>query len=155
MVNLNEPITWEAFKNLSTDLQSEYYNHIIEKFGVGKERIAKMFGVSVITLRKHIKEKGINAKQHEGRTSGEKIRKFEEWRAQETSVIKDALNISNDQVNEIFFEEDHPEKNESCLSRYSFDFENVTGWEDILKFIKNMPLPENAKIQITVEGDQK
>lgn len=42
-VNLNQPITWQEFKNLSTASKEAYVDGIIEKFGANKSAFARMF----------------------------------------------------------------------------------------------------------------
>lgn len=45
-VQLNEPITWEAFCELPKNLQQEYVKHILAHYSVGPYALARMFGVS-------------------------------------------------------------------------------------------------------------
>lgn len=42
----------------------------------------------------------------------------------------------------------------SEVAWYDFEFHNVSDWTEILKFIRNMPLPTGAKVKISVEGEK-
>lgn len=45
-VQLNEPITWEAFCALPKNLQQEYVRHVLANYAIGPYAFARMFGIS-------------------------------------------------------------------------------------------------------------
>ena len=52
--NMKQPMTWEAFKALPSDLAKEYLDYLVSEYDVGAKQIADMFGVAVGTLSKQI-----------------------------------------------------------------------------------------------------
>lgn len=45
-VQLNAPISWEAFCELPKNMQQEYVKHILTRYAVGPYALAQMFGIS-------------------------------------------------------------------------------------------------------------
>lgn len=60
--NLNKPMNWSDFKTLSRDTQTEYILTLSEKYGANVTNLAKMFGISPVTLRRFLDSNGINIK---------------------------------------------------------------------------------------------
>ena len=58
---MNLPTNWNNFKNISRDLQEEYLQKLVDRYGVTQDCLSQMLGISKVTLRKLITE--INAKQ--------------------------------------------------------------------------------------------
>ena len=47
-VGFNDKITWDFFKTLPVDLQEEYLDHQVKRFGVGMSRISvDLFGLTI------------------------------------------------------------------------------------------------------------
>lgn len=46
-VKMNEPMTWDEFKNLPPDLRKEYLEGIMKTYRVSQALIAEMFGISL------------------------------------------------------------------------------------------------------------
>ena len=61
-VNLNQPITWDEFKALTTSMQEEYLRHMMENYGANATSFAAMFGVQPLTIRRHIQMNKLNIK---------------------------------------------------------------------------------------------
>lgn len=61
-VNLNQPITWNDFKALTTSMQEEYLRHMMENYGANATSFAAMFGVQPLTIRRHIQMNKLNIK---------------------------------------------------------------------------------------------
>ena len=60
-VGFNDKITWDFFKTLPVDLQEEYLDHQVKRFGVGMSRISvDLFGLTPQALRNHIARHGLN-----------------------------------------------------------------------------------------------
>ena len=54
-MNINKPMSWEDYKKLPNNMRIEYYNSIVDRFGVGADRIAKMMGTTVPAITMMIK----------------------------------------------------------------------------------------------------
>lgn len=54
-MNMNKPMTYSEFKELSKDLQLEYLQNLIDNHGGAIAKIASMFEVDRSTFQKHIK----------------------------------------------------------------------------------------------------
>lgn len=52
--NLSKAICWSDFKNLPISAQTEYITKLQNQYGVTAKDLAKMFGVTPITVRKHV-----------------------------------------------------------------------------------------------------
>jgi len=52
---LGKPISWKKFSKLDADVQREYINDLVDKYGATIRAFAKMFGKDVTTINKHFK----------------------------------------------------------------------------------------------------
>ena len=57
-INLNEPTTWDEFREWPTDIQAEYIKKLEATYRVTSPLIAKMMGVSDIYFREYRRTKG-------------------------------------------------------------------------------------------------
>lgn len=73
---LNEPVGWEEFKVWPKDIQREYIQTQVDKFGVGTPELAQMLGISAYTLSDLRRELGIP-----GKRGGKRKPVGEEWLA--------------------------------------------------------------------------
>lgn len=53
-VNMNEPITWKVFKELSKQTQEEYIHNLMGLYSVNATSLAAMFHIQPLTVRRHI-----------------------------------------------------------------------------------------------------
>lgn len=51
---MNEPKSWEQFKELPTNIQKEYLMHLIQNYNVNATSLAMMFGVRPLSVRRYI-----------------------------------------------------------------------------------------------------
>lgn len=51
---MNEPKSWEQFKELPTNIQKEYLMYLVQNYNVNATSLAMMFGVRPLTVRRHI-----------------------------------------------------------------------------------------------------
>jgi hypothetical protein len=51
---MNEPKSWEQFKELPTNIQKEYLTHLVQNYNANATSLAMMFGVRPLTVRRHI-----------------------------------------------------------------------------------------------------
>lgn len=56
VMNLNQPMVWAEFKLMPDDLQKEYIQKCVERFGMSMKDFGEIFGVSVPTLRGRLNE---------------------------------------------------------------------------------------------------
>ena len=59
-----EPMTWEAFKAIPDSLQKKYVEGILEKYKVGPNAIARMFGISGTYCGNHLRGLGFTFSGH-------------------------------------------------------------------------------------------
>lgn len=141
-VDMSKPITYADYKKLTKALQEEYYNNIVETYGVGNPSIARMMGVAEATLRQHSERMGLNLKRISGKPSYANMVRFEEFCNQgETEEQEEFPKVQEEQ--EI--------RTEQNICRLAFEWHNVTEWTDILRFVGNMPIPHNARVRMTIE----
>mgnify|MGYP002522580383 CR=1 FL=1 len=57
--NLNSPMTWAQFKQMSDDIKREYLNLIISRYNPQQAALAEMFGISRNTVCNMFRELGI------------------------------------------------------------------------------------------------
>lgn len=55
--NLNKPMDWISFIQMPADLQADYLNRLIEKYGARQIDMADMLGIDNSTLSRYIKNK--------------------------------------------------------------------------------------------------
>lgn len=53
-INLNAPVSWEVFKELSKQTQEEYIKGLMENYGANATSLAAMFDVRPLTVRRYI-----------------------------------------------------------------------------------------------------
>lgn len=78
--NIGKPIQWAEFSKLPKDLKEEYMNNLIEKYSANARTMAEVFGVSVATVFRVVKNENLNVKflkgKHPSGEKGEAFRKF-------------------------------------------------------------------------------
>lgn len=78
--NLNEPMTWEAFKAMPQDLQVQYVKGLNSRFGVGMKAVGEeLFLQSGNIVRYHFKRHGVKCDVVGSRRSREMRRIWEAW----------------------------------------------------------------------------
>lgn len=66
-MNLNQPMIWEEFSQLSDSMQKEYLQHIIDTYHVGCPAMSKMFGCSPSNIFRRASQLGVTLTKHNGR----------------------------------------------------------------------------------------
>ena len=61
-INLNQPTSWEVFKEVSKPTQEEYLNHLLTVYGANATSLAAMFHVQPLTIRRFIQTNGLAVK---------------------------------------------------------------------------------------------
>lgn len=71
--NIGKPLLWAEFSRLPKDLKEEYMNNLIEKYSANARTMADIFGVSVATVFRVVKNEDLNVKFLKGKhPAGEK-----------------------------------------------------------------------------------
>ena len=98
--NLREPMKWDRFKSMPTDLQEEYINYLRNEFSATCAGIAKGLGVSRGYLKDYLDSHNIHV-VFKGRTSSENMKRLADFFGypHETEVaVEDA--VKEDSVSE-------------------------------------------------------
>lgn len=66
-MNLNQPMTWEDFSQLSDSMQKEYLQHLIDTYHVGCPAMGKMFGCSQSNVFRRASQLGVTLAPVKGR----------------------------------------------------------------------------------------
>ena len=78
--NINKPMLWAEFSKLPKDLKEEYMNNLIEKFNANARTMAEVFGVSVATVFRVVKNEELNVSFIKGKhPAGEKYDAFKKF----------------------------------------------------------------------------
>lgn len=159
-VNLNSPMTWAEFKQLPKTLQEDYINHIITEYKVGIKTISNhMFHIADTSFHYHKRQNSLSIVNSSKKTSKSALERFinqyckpepaesvepMEAVSESENTEQDADPVAVESPAEV---EEIPGAN---VSSYSFRFDHVTDWTDILKLVGNMPLPNNAAVTVMV-----
>lgn len=156
-VNMNEPISWERFKLLSTDLQQEYVQHLIDTYGIGNTVISEnLFGLGRSSLTMHLHTNGINVTGRKGPANALNIERFmkfcrgETEQPQEETATQETVEEAKNALMDAGWVAPAPApKSEGTLSCWNFTFENVDDMREIVKLISNLPIPKKARVVIS------
>ena len=143
-MNINKPMLWVDFKKLPVSMGVEYYNMIVERFGVGAGAISEMFGISEQTVRKFLlsaANSGKEIKRIVGKPSVKNMQRFHDWWADEPEA-------ENPEELPAIAEETEVR---CSIASYHLSFEGVQDWNEIIKVVGPMPLPKGAVISIDVQ----
>lgn len=157
-VNMNEPISWERFKLLPTDLQQEYVQNLIDTYGIGNSMISEnLFGLGRSSLTAHLHTNGINVTGRKGPAKALNIERFVKFCRGETEEAQESEEQPEpkaEQKQEAAFP---APKSDGNLTSWDFTFENVSDMCEIVKLISNLPIPKNARviIQAYAPGEPK
>lgn len=160
-VKMDEPITWEEWKALPKDLATEYYNGIIDRFQVGQPAIAKMMGTSQGTLSKWIQLNELKVKKLFAPTGRDNMKTFIDWykpsKAEFNTVSVTTTEVlPSNPIKETSKEKTPQSGTQSVktawLENYHFKWSEVTSWNEIVTFVKNLPLPEHGYVELIVTG---
>ena len=76
--NFNSRITWEEFKGWPLDIQQEYADWFVDRWGLGLSYMARMFVVSVSTVTKYFHTAGLKFRPKLKGTMTDRMA-FEAW----------------------------------------------------------------------------
>lgn len=133
-VNMNSPISWERFKALTPSLQSDYLNHIVEKFGVGINTISKdLFGLSAAGLANHINRRGLKVSTHKGKISQAAYDAWHKWLEGEPSIAPVSEDDDKPHVCTIDYEPDETNSTSDQSVFRAHDYEDMLRECDLSK----------------------
>lgn len=80
-MNLNEPMSWASFKEMSNDLQREYVQKLVDRFHCNMRDFSYMFGVKPPTVSNYFKLAGVEMSSFGKGKCGSKQDRvaFNEW----------------------------------------------------------------------------
>lgn len=88
--NVGRPIKWAEFTKLPKDLKEEYMNNLIEKYSANARTMADVFGVSVATVFRVVKNEELNVKFLRGKyPTGEKLEALKMFMNGDSEETKD------------------------------------------------------------------
>lgn len=87
-VNLNQPMSWQAFKGVPNDLQREYIQKCVDTFGCSLHDFGLMFRVNPMTISRNFQKIGIDMSSFKrGKRMDQDTRdKFMKWCEATTSA---------------------------------------------------------------------
>lgn len=151
--SIGKPMTWAEFSKLPKDLKEEYMNNLIEKYNANARTMAEVFGVSVATVFRVVKNDNLNVTFLKGKhPAGEKYEAFRRFMdgdsGEEDIVINDAESFK-----EVTEETNSTgEAQKTRLDSFTMNFSgeiNVDMVSNSLRYI--LSGAKSAKIQIICE----
>lgn len=81
-MNLNQPMSWQAFKDMPNDLQKEYIQKCVDTFGCSMHDLSLLFRVHPVTIIRNFNLMGIDMSvfKRGKRMTKESQEKFNAWR---------------------------------------------------------------------------
>lgn len=152
--SIGKPMAWAEFSKLPKDLKEEYMNNLIEKYNANARTMAEVFGVSVATVFRIVKNEDLSVTFLKGKhPSGEKYEAFRRFMEGNASVEEDVVNNDVETFEEVS-ESVNPtdEVQKTKLDSFTMNFSgeiNVDMVANSLRYI--LSGARNAKIQIVCE----
>lgn len=152
--SIGKPMTWAEFSKLPKDLKEEYMNNLIEKYNANARTMAEVFGVSVATVFRVVKNDNLNVTFLKGKhPAGEKYEAFRRFMDGDADVEEDIV-INDDEVFKEVTEETNSigDVQKTRLDSFTMNFSgeiNVDMVSNSLRYI--LSGAKNAKIQIICE----
>lgn len=152
--SIGKPMAWAEFTKLPKDLKEEYMNNLIEKYNANARTMADVFGVSVATVFRVVKNDDLNVTFLKGKhPSGEKYEAFKRFMDGNAGVEEDVA-IDDVEVLEEVSEgvNSAGEVQKTRLDSFTMNFSgeiNVDMLANSLRYI--LSGSKNAKIQIICE----
>lgn len=146
-VTLNKPISWEEYKELPKELQTEYINALVRKYGVSITRISvELFKLSEAALRLYNAKHDVNYLKVKGGNIPFDVVGWKDFLEQNTEEDhEEAEEVIEPKSNDGEAAED------GTLDEFRFIFQHVTDMSNILALLGNLPLPDDARIYIEVK----
>lgn len=151
---MTEFYSWEEFKQMPKDIQAEYLNFIIDKYGVGLETISTVvFGKTRSTLMKHIVDNGIKGmitkSGKKGGSGKQNAAAFKAivWAARhEPTLTPEAENLADDEPEEQYLTTDDM----SVRCSMSFSTEYIAKEVDLGEIVEVEKMFKGRKIRVSI-----
>ena len=114
--------------------------------------LSQMFGVTYVAVRKYFKNHKI---PYTAYSFGGDVRKKEKWETFCNGVIGGEQKMKKDEVEcapipTATMVNSEPEMPKSGIQRINVFFRGINSWEELYDLLKNLPIMENASIDISV-----
>jgi len=88
VMNLSKPMTYKEVKALPADLQKEYVNKLLDKFGCTMSFLAKFWNVDVVTVKRLMETLNVDGNRFKrgNRMTAEQVALFNAWANEDTPV---------------------------------------------------------------------
>lgn len=152
--SIGKPMTWAEFSKLPKDLKEEYMNNLIEKYNANARTMAEVFGVSVATVFRVVKNDNLNVTFLKGKhPAGEKYEAFRRFMDGDAGVEEDIVIDDAESFKEVTEETNSTgEAQKTRLDSFTMNFSgeiNVDMVSNSLRYI--LSGAKSAKIQIICE----
>lgn len=125
-----EPMSWEAFKELPETLQKKYIECILEKYKVGPNAIARMFGISCTYCGNYLRGLGFSFSGHT--TPSETERFLRDYKRLPAEAAADKKNTALERLSMTFSGEFSPEAIAAKLAGFFEVGQDVTVTIEVL-----------------------
>lgn len=99
-INMNNPVSWDTFKELSKQTQEEYIHSLMETYGANATSLAAMFNVRPLTVRRYIAARELDVAFQVGRSmNAEQKLAWEDFLNGGKSVVEPGGEDSLEQAN--------------------------------------------------------
>lgn len=163
IMNMNQPITFAQLKAMPTDLQKEYIDKMIERFGCNMSALANFFGLNAKEIKKLFVDLRIDSSRFRRglRMSAEQVADFNQWRDQAIAKIvpkeiqkpvvePDIPAETNQQALTFTMELKTKQETAMRMNKMSATFEGQLNVAQIQKFLAYATDGKPAYIKITV-----
>ena len=152
--SIGKPMTWAEFSKLPKDLKEEYMNNLIEKYNANARTMAEVFGVSVATVFRVVKNDNLNVTFLKGKhPAGEKYEAFRRFMDGDSGEEEDIVINDAESFKEVTEETNSTgDVQKTRLDSFTMNFSgeiNVDMVSNSLRYI--LSGAKNAKIQIICE----
>ena len=166
-MNLAKPMTYSEFKKFSDDLQKEYIQRLIDRFGCNMSSISELFGVSKGTARNIVDRLSIDRSQFavgpQSRMSKQQRAAFEAWISGDNAVpLKEpekTQEVEKDsaEVQLIPVQSTQEEQKPSIMSvrRLDIEFRGRLNVSQITNTILAVASGRDVVVRVIVEEDEK
>lgn len=143
-INLNKPVSWEVFKEVSKPTQEEYLNHMLTVYGANATSLAAMFHVQPLTIRRFIQSNNLAVKFPVGHSMSAEQREI--WEL----FLKDELSTATVPVNPAEYHISTLDKNETMsMKKVSLSFSGKIDTAMIANSLLQI-LGENASGEVEI-----
>lgn len=158
--SMTKPVTWQKFRSMSTDIQTEYIKGLVDRFSVTQGELADMMGVSRNTFRNYLNVYVPTVKFSRGaRMSAENQEAFLQFLTEDGVVIPEKKELKKSIAQEVVVEPE-PELKEEVhnapdevggfsMSEFTLKFFGIPNIETLFNSLQYM-LPKDEEVEIEI-----